>query len=89
MGVSWPELSSESYADALEFFIDGVTTTDYHEGNVQIPIVGRGVKAERAAPGSLSTVNIRTDNGSNVPLNQAGLPALARKIGLDNQICIR
>jgi multidrug efflux pump subunit AcrB len=76
-------------ADALEFFIDGVTTTGYHEGNVQIPIVGRGVKSERESAESLTTVSIRTENGGNVLLNQAGLPALASKIGLDNQICIR
>jgi multidrug efflux pump subunit AcrB len=63
-------VTSEDVADALEFFIDGVTATDYHEGNVQIPIVGRGVKAERESPESLATISIRTDAGGNVPLNQ-------------------
>ncbi|MGD8520140.1 MAG: efflux RND transporter permease subunit, partial [Desulfobacterales bacterium] len=63
-------VTSEDVADALDFFIDGTTTTDYHEGNVQIPIVGRGVKAERESPESLSTISIRTSSGGNVPLNQ-------------------
>ena len=57
-------------ADALDFFIDGTTTTDYHQGNVQIPIVGRGVKAERDSPESLGTLGIRSSSGGSVPLNQ-------------------
>ena len=76
-------------ADTLEFFIYGVTTTDCHEGSVQISIGGRDVKSERETAESLATVSLRTENRGNVPLNQAGLPALASKIGLDNQICIR
>jgi multidrug efflux pump subunit AcrB len=63
-------VTSQSVANALDFFIDGVTTTDYHEGNVQIPIVGRGEKAERESPESLGTIGIRTSSGGSVPLNQ-------------------
>ena len=63
-------VTSKGVADALDFFIDGVTTTDYHQGNVQIPIVGRGVRAERDSPESLATLGIRTSSGGNVPLNQ-------------------
>lgn len=63
-------VSSEDVADTLEFFIDGTTTTDFHEGNVQIPIVGRGVKAERDSPESLRTLGIRSASGGSVPLNQ-------------------
>jgi multidrug efflux pump subunit AcrB len=63
-------VTSQSVANALDFFIDGVTTTDYHEGNVQIPIVGRGEKAERESPESLGTISIRTSSGGSVPLNQ-------------------
>jgi multidrug efflux pump subunit AcrB len=63
-------VTSEDVADALDFFIDGVTATDYHQGNVQIPIVGRGVKAERDSPESLATIGIRTSSGGSVPLNQ-------------------
>jgi multidrug efflux pump subunit AcrB len=63
-------VTSEDVADALDFFIDGATATDYHQGNVQIPIVGRGVRAERESPESLGTLGIRTSSGGSVPLNQ-------------------
>jgi multidrug efflux pump subunit AcrB len=63
-------VTSENVANALDFFIDGATTTDFHEGNVAIPIVGRGVKSERESPESLGTIGIRTASGGSVPLNQ-------------------
>ena len=63
-------VTSEGVANTLDFFIDGVTTTNYHQGNVQIPIVGRGVKAERDSPDSLRTLGIRSSSGDSVPLNQ-------------------
>jgi multidrug efflux pump subunit AcrB len=63
-------VTSEDVANALEFFIDGTTTTDYHQGNVDIPIVGRGVRAERDSPDSLRTIGIRSSSGDSVPLNQ-------------------
>ena len=63
-------VTSKDVADALEFFVDGATTTDYDQGNVQIPIVGRGIKAERYSPESLRTIGIRTSSGDSVPLNQ-------------------
>jgi len=63
-------VTSKNVADALDFFIDGATATDYHTGNVQIPIVGRGVKAERDSPESLSSLGIRSSSGGSVPLNQ-------------------
>ncbi|MDX2502228.1 MAG: efflux RND transporter permease subunit, partial [Deltaproteobacteria bacterium] len=65
------EVTSQDVADTLQFFIDGTTTTDYHQGNVQIPIVGRGVEAERNSPDSLPTLGIKSSSGGhNVPLNQ-------------------
>jgi multidrug efflux pump subunit AcrB len=63
-------VTSKDVADALDFFIDGATATDYHQGNVQIPIVGRGVLAERDSPESLTTLGIRSSAGGSVPLNQ-------------------
>ncbi len=63
-------VTSKDVADTLDFFIDGATTTDYHQGNVQIPIVGRGVLAERDSPDSLRTLGIRSASGGSVPLNQ-------------------
>jgi multidrug efflux pump subunit AcrB len=63
-------VTSENVANALDFFIDGATATDFHEGNVQIPIVGRGVKSERESPENLATIGIRTASGGSVPLSQ-------------------
>jgi multidrug efflux pump subunit AcrB len=63
-------VTSRDVADTLDFFVDGSTTTDYHQGNVSIPIVGRGVKAERDSADSLRTLGIRTASGGSVPLNQ-------------------
>jgi len=64
------EVTSQGVANTLKFFIDGSTATDYHQGNVQIPIVGRGVKAERDSPDSLRTLGIYSSSGGNVPLHQ-------------------
>jgi multidrug efflux pump subunit AcrB len=64
-------VTSQDVADSLQFFIDGTTTTDYHEGNVQIPIVGRGIPAERYSPDNLLTLGISPSSGdTRVPLNQ-------------------
>jgi multidrug efflux pump subunit AcrB len=63
-------VTSEDVADTLEFFVDGMTATDYSQGNIQIPIVGRGVKGERDSPDSLRTLGIRSSSGHSVPVNQ-------------------
>ena len=63
-------VTSKDVADMLSFFVDGKTATHYHRGNVQIPIVGRGFKAERDSISSLRTLGIRTSSGDIVPLNQ-------------------
>jgi len=63
-------VTSKAVADTLEFFVDGARTTDFRQGNVQIPIVGRGIETERESPDSLRTLGIRTDTGDSVPLSQ-------------------
>jgi multidrug efflux pump len=63
-------VTSKDVADTLDFFVDGQTTTDYHQGNVDIPIVGRGVMVERDSPDSLRTLGIPLATGGSVPLNQ-------------------
>jgi multidrug efflux pump subunit AcrB len=47
-----------------------MTATNYYQGNVDIPIVGRGIKAERQSPENLATLSIRSSSGETVPLNQ-------------------
>jgi multidrug efflux pump subunit AcrB len=63
-------VTSQEVADALVFFVDGTTSTNFYQGDVQIPIVGRGVKTERDSPDSLRTLGIRSSSGGSVPLNQ-------------------
>jgi len=63
-------VTSRDVADALGFFVEGTTATDYDQDNVQIPIVGRGINAERYSPESLRTIGVRTASGDSVPLSQ-------------------
>ena len=63
--------SSQDVADSLSAFVDGYTITDFHQGNVDIPIVGRGIETERKATSSLSTINIYSQSQKTiVPVNQ-------------------
>lgn len=65
------ELTSQDVANSLSGFIDGVAITDFHQGNVEIPIVGRGVKTERDSMADLATIGIYSPIGkTSVPLNQ-------------------
>ena len=64
-------VTSKDVAETLGFFVDGTTMTNYHEGNLEIPIVGRGLKVERNSPDSLRTLGIRSSSGGSVPLSQA------------------
>jgi multidrug efflux pump subunit AcrB len=63
-------VTSRDVAEALNSFVDGATATDFDQGNVQIPIVGRGISAERYSPESLRTLGVRTSTGESVPLSQ-------------------
>jgi multidrug efflux pump subunit AcrB len=64
-------VTSQNVSGSLSFFVDGSTITDFHEGNVDIPIVGRGIKAERESTSSLSTINIYAQsNNTYIPVNQ-------------------
>jgi len=64
-------LTSQDVAGSLSAFIDGTTVTDFHHGNVDIPIVGRGIKSERDSSSSLATLNVYSQSKkTSVPLNQ-------------------
>ncbi len=64
-------VTSQNVADTLDFFIDGATATEYHQGNVQIPIIGRGVKKERDSLDSLPTLGVYSSvSNTSVPVNQ-------------------
>jgi multidrug efflux pump subunit AcrB len=63
-------VTSEGVANTLDFFIDGKTPTDFYQGDVEIPIVGRGIESERDSLDSLRTLGIRSSSGDIVPLSQ-------------------
>ena len=63
-------VTSKAVAETLDLFVDGKTATNYHQGNVEIPIVARGVREERDSPESLRTLGIRSSSGDSVPINQ-------------------
>jgi multidrug efflux pump len=64
-------LTSQDVAGSLSAFIDGHTVTDFHQGNVDIPIVGRGIQTERDSSSSLETLNVYSQSQkTSVPLNQ-------------------
>ena len=63
--------TSKDVADTMQFFIDGTEITNFQLGNIQIPIVGRGLPAERYSPENLMTLGISPSSGeAMVPLDQ-------------------
>lgn len=64
-------LASQDVAGSLSAFIDGNRITDFSQGNVDIPIVGRGIKEERDSASNLATLNVYSQSdGSSAPINQ-------------------
>jgi len=87
-------LTSQDVADSLSFFIDGSTVTDFHQGNVDIPIVGRGIKAERDSSSDLATLNVYSpSSNAGVPLNQVadvyGIGELSRIVRYNQERTIK
>lgn len=64
-------LASQDVAGSLSAFIDGNRITDFSQGNVDIPIVGRGIKEERDSASNLATLNVYSQSdGSSAPISQ-------------------
>ncbi len=64
-------VTSEEVANSLNAYIDGVTATDYREGDTTIPVVIRGLETERGNIASLQDINVYSRlRGTNVPLSQ-------------------
>ncbi len=64
-------VTSEQVANSLNAFIDGVTATDYREGDTTIPVVIRGLEAERGNIANLRAINVYSGlRRTNVPLSQ-------------------
>jgi multidrug efflux pump subunit AcrB len=64
-------VSSEEVANSLSTFIGGTRISDYREGDTVIPIVVRGVEAERRGLSDILRISIYSrSQGTNVPLPQ-------------------
>ena len=64
-------VTSEEVANSLNAFIDGVKATDYREGDTTIPVVIRGLEAERGNIANLRAINVYSGlRRTNVPLSQ-------------------
>jgi multidrug efflux pump subunit AcrB len=64
-------VTSKEVADSLNAYIDGTILTEYREGDTVIPVVGRGIAAERNNPARLRTLNIFSNlRRTNVPISQ-------------------
>ncbi|MGD8770689.1 MAG: efflux RND transporter permease subunit [Desulfobacterales bacterium] len=87
-------LTSQDVAGSLSAFIDGHTVTDFHQGDVNIPIVGRGIEAERDSSSDLATLNVYSpSSNTGVPLNQVadvyGIGALNRIVRYNQERTIK
>jgi multidrug efflux pump subunit AcrB len=64
-------VTSKEVADSLNAYIDGTILTEYREGDTIIPVVGRGIVAERNNPARIRTLNIFSNlRRTNVPISQ-------------------
>ncbi len=87
-------LTSQDVAGSLSGFIDGHKVTDFHQGDVNIPIVGRGIEAERNSSSRLETLNVYSQSQkTSVPLNQVadvyGIGALNRIVRYNQERTIK
>ncbi|MGR9106735.1 MAG: efflux RND transporter permease subunit [Gammaproteobacteria bacterium] len=65
------EVSSQQVADILNGFLFGKTLTHFWFGDIEIPVVARGVEMERTAGAGLRDLNIFSlKNPNGVPLSQ-------------------
>ncbi|MEO1956362.1 MAG: efflux RND transporter permease subunit [Methylophilaceae bacterium] len=82
-------VSSQQVADILEAFLYGKRLTNFWAGDVEVPVVARGVKEERTSLSDLNDLNIFSkQNPKGVPLSQiAGIKGVGEysKIMRHNQ----
>ncbi|MFA6972438.1 MAG: efflux RND transporter permease subunit [Gallionella sp.] len=63
-------VSSQVISRNLQAFLSGLSVTSLREGEKRIEIVARAEPAERGDPENLSQLNIYSEHGKSVPLNQ-------------------
>jgi len=64
-------LTSQEIADSLSAYLDGAEITDYREGDIIIPIMGRGLEEERMQVSYVRSINVYSNKRkTTVPLSQ-------------------
>jgi len=63
-------LSSQEISRNLQAFLSGLSVTSLREAEKRIEIIARAESAERGDPASLSQLNLYSEHGKSVPLNQ-------------------
>ena len=63
-------VTSQSVANALASFVDGIQATDYREGDQAIPVVLRSAPGERALGSDLFNIRVQTTSGGDVSITQ-------------------
>ena len=64
-------VTSLEIADSLSAYLDGREITDYREGDIIIPIMGRGLEEERKQVSHVRSINVYSNvRKTNVPLSQ-------------------
>jgi multidrug efflux pump len=75
-------LSSQAISRNLQAFLSGLSVTNLREGEKRIEIVTRAESAERGNPEALSQLNIYSEHGKFVPLNQIAKINVADEDGI-------
>jgi multidrug efflux pump len=63
-------LSSQEISRNLQAFLSGLSVSSLREAEKRIEIIARAESAERGDPASLSQLNLYSEHGKSVPLNQ-------------------
>ncbi len=63
-------VSSQVISRNLQAFLSGLSVTSLREGEKRVEVIARAESAERSDPESLRQLNIYSEHGKSVPLNQ-------------------
>ncbi len=75
-------LSSQVISRNLQAFLSGLSITSLREGDKRVEVIARAVSSERSDPAALSQMNIYSEHGKSVPLNQLAQISVAEEDGI-------
>lgn len=75
-------VSSQVISRNLQAFLSGLSVTSLREGEKRVEIIARAEAAERGDPENLSQLNIYSEHGKSVPLNQIAKISVSMEDGI-------